>query len=65
MRPSSFTKLLFLFLFFRDVSVQFLLDHLIKIAVRVEGGLNVVQTHLIDAYKVCSKSNGLAASYII
>ena len=40
--------------FFRDVSVQFLLDNLIKIAVRVEGSLSVIQTHLMDAYKVCT-----------
>ena len=39
---------------FRDVCVQFVLDNLIKIAVRVEGGLAVIQTHLMDAYKVLS-----------
>lgn len=41
-------------LLFRDVCVQFLLDNLIKIAVRVEGSLTVIQTHLMDAYKVCT-----------
>ena len=32
--------------------MQFLLDNLIKIAVRIEGSLSVIQSHLMDAYKV-------------
>ncbi|KAJ7394035.1 Ectopic P granules protein 5 [Desmophyllum pertusum] len=43
---------------YRDVCVQFLLDNLIKIAVRVEGSLSVIQTHLMDAYKVLLKETG-------
>ena len=41
-------------LLLRDVHIQFVLDNLIKIALRVEGGLNVIQKHLMDSYQVLS-----------
>nr|XP_058943375.1 ectopic P granules protein 5 homolog [Pocillopora verrucosa] len=43
---------------YRDVSVQFLIDNLIKIALRIEGSLSVIQTHLMDAYKVLLRETG-------
>lgn len=43
---------------YRDVSIQFLLDNLIKIAVRVEGGLSVIQTRLMDGYNVLLRETG-------
>ena len=39
-------------LLLRDVHIQFVVDNLIKIALRVEGGLNVIQKHLMDSYQV-------------
>lgn len=41
------------FLFFcRDVAVQFLLDNLIKIALRIERGLSVIEKRLVAEYEV-------------
>ena len=39
-------------LLLRDVHIQFVVDNLIKIALRVEGGVNVIQKHLMDSYQV-------------
>ena len=47
-------NLLFLF-FYRDVTVQFLLDNLIKSALRVERGLSVIEKRLMDEYEVRSE----------
>ncbi|CAH3172967.1 unnamed protein product, partial [Porites evermanni] len=43
---------------YRDVHIQFVLDNLIKIALRVEGGLNVIQKHLMDSYQLLLKDTG-------
>lgn len=36
----------------RDTCIQFLLDNVMKSALRIDGGLPVVQTELMEAYRV-------------